>query len=69
MADTPDTNEEFFEKAPPEEKTQSSGDHSGKGRQRRDDGDVYPQGRGPHQFGTHGGPDHATSARKEPDEK
>ena len=33
-----------------------SGDVSGQGRERRDDTDVYPAGRGSGDFGTHGGP-------------
>ena len=33
-----------------------SGDVSGQGRERRDDGDVYPQKRSLGDFGTHGGP-------------
>jgi hypothetical protein len=33
-----------------------SGDVSGQGRERRDDGEVYPQKRGLGDFGTHGGP-------------
>jgi hypothetical protein len=33
-----------------------SGDTSGQGRERRDDGEVYPQKRGVGDFGTHGGP-------------
>ncbi len=33
-----------------------SGDVSGQGRERRDDGEVYPQKRGAGDFGTHGGP-------------
>ncbi len=31
-------------------------DTSGKGRERRDDGAVYPQHRNTEHFGTHGGP-------------
>lgn len=33
-----------------------SGDTSGRGRERRDDGDVYPAQRNAGDFGTHGGP-------------
>jgi hypothetical protein len=33
-----------------------SGDVSGRGRERRDDGDVYPAQRNAGDFGTHGGP-------------
>jgi hypothetical protein len=33
-----------------------SGDVSGKGRERRDDTDVYPANRNAGDFGTHGGP-------------
>lgn len=40
----------------PEHKQTSSGDQSGQGRQRRDDGDVFPQKRDTDQMGTHGGP-------------
>jgi hypothetical protein len=43
------------EQTKPEPKSGSSGDHSGKGRPRRDDTDVFPQRRGRDQFGTHGG--------------
>ncbi len=48
------------DQAKPERKSGSSGDHSGKGRPRRDDTEVFPQRRGRDEFGTHGG-----SARKE----
>lgn len=44
------------DKAMPEHKIQSSGDHSGKSRPRRDDGDVYPAQRDTREMGTHGGP-------------
>jgi hypothetical protein len=38
-----------------------SGDVSGRGRERRDDTDVFPQKRGADDFGTHGGPNkHST---------
>ena len=33
-----------------------SGDASGQGRERRDDGSVYPAQRNAGEFGTHGGP-------------
>jgi hypothetical protein len=33
-----------------------SGDASGQGRERRDDGGVYPAQRNAGEFGTHGGP-------------
>lgn len=33
-----------------------SGDTSGRGRERRDDSDVYPAQRNAGDFGTHGGP-------------
>ena len=44
-----------FEKMP-EHKREGSGDHSGQGRQRRDDGDVFPAKRDRDELGTHGGP-------------
>jgi hypothetical protein len=41
----------------PEDPTRGApDDHSGRGRERRDDGDVFPAQRNPGQFGTHGGP-------------
>ncbi len=39
----------------PKPKSGSSGDHSGKGRPRREDTEVFPQKRGRDEFGTHGG--------------
>ncbi len=42
-----------------------SGDVSGKGRERRDDGDVYPARRNAGDFGTHGGPN--KSGKKDAD--
>lgn len=43
------------EQTKPERKSGSSGDHSGQGRPRRDDTEVFPQRRGRDEFGTHGG--------------
>lgn len=40
----------------PEQKEVHSGDRSGMGRPRRDDGDVFPQHRSSDEMGTHGGP-------------
>ena len=43
-----------------------SGDVSGQGRERRDDGEVYPQRRGAGDFGTHGGPNKHASQTSAP---
>lgn len=41
----------------PEDPTRGApDDHSGQGRERRDDGDVFPAQRNAGEFGTHGGP-------------
>jgi hypothetical protein len=45
-----------------------SDDASGQGRERRDDGEVYPQKRGSGDFGTHGGPNkHEAPSRPLPE--
>lgn len=54
MADDP-KKEKHFDGNQPEDKKISSGDRSGKGRERRDD-HVLPEGPGRNTFGTHGGP-------------
>jgi len=43
-----------------------SGDTSGQGRERRDDGEVYPQKRSLGDFGTHGGPNKHASKSSTP---
>lgn len=51
----------------PEQEVEHSGDHSGVGRPRRDDGEVFPQHRSRDDFGTHGGANrHAPSESEEP---